>query len=103
MRNPTTIRDLAQTFGLITDGSAEVTLREELGSLLTLLAKDVSDDQDIHDGHARFFEHVTVVTLFGDSAEERQARIDGIGFTQSAEANAVERESIAWIRATWLK
>lgn len=103
MRNPKTIRDLAQMFGLITDGSNECDLNDDLHTLLTRLAKDVSGDQNIGDGHARFYEHVTVMTLFGDHDGEAQTRLDNLSGAQVREANALEVEAIDWIRAHWLK
>lgn len=103
MQLPATPRELAMRFGVITDGSSDPALREELGNLMALLGRDVSDDQTIGCDHPRFFEHTQLLTLFADSDPEAEARIDSIGFSEDKEANAIEREAIEWVRATWLK
>jgi hypothetical protein len=98
MRKPQTVRDVAQmVFGINPDGPVD------LDALLTQLAGDVSDDQDISDDHPRFYAHCTVMALYGDRDQATQDRIDAIRYDQISEANAIEREAIAWIRHTWLR
>lgn len=99
---PTTVRELAQSFGIITDGSPNWALRTEVTALLRVLLNDIAADQDISDTHPRFWEHSVALAVWAGMAPENQDKVNGICWADGVAANREERQAIADLQARFL-
>lgn len=96
------ITTAANRLGIKTADVDPAQVRDDLASLLLTLERDVDADQDIQDGHDRFGEHVAAMGLAGDLDPGFDAKLDTMSWDNLTEANAVERQGIALVRARFL-
>jgi hypothetical protein len=96
------MRMLADRLGVPVTGADDPAIRADIDAMLTACASDASADQAIDDGHPRFYQHSSIVAMWGDMDPANQHRIDGIRWSDNAGANQAERDAIAAIRARYL-